>query len=95
MLDAGAPDAESDPLLRPPVPQAEAVIANLRPSFRHCYNAGLAKHPGEEGCAVFAVQVSPDGAVTSAETAAVDGLSSEVTGCISSALRKSYFGAPA
>jgi hypothetical protein len=84
--DAGAPN--------PPALQAEAVIVRLRPRFRHCYNERLATHPGEEGCANIAVHVSPDGSVTSAETTSVDGLSPEVTLCLASMLRESYFGAP-
>ncbi len=65
-----------------PIPDAERVIARLRPAFRACYNRGLATDPSMSGNFVMSLKVSASGDVTDATKASGTGLSSEVEQCI-------------
>jgi hypothetical protein len=91
--DGGA-DASTHPRAGrpPPAPGSdEASVAQLRPQFRRCYNAGLAADPAMGGTTVFLVEIAADGAVASVAPTEQVGLSPEVVACIADAIRAGHF----
>ena len=76
------------------VPHAEQTIALLRGRFRNCYNRGLQLDPAMAGSLVVRVKIAPNGEVTRADPAAVNGLSGEVAGCIAKVVADATFDSP-
>ena len=76
------------------VPNADNVIASLRPRFRACFNRGLDIDPHLDGVATFTVDVGADGAVTAVERASIEGLTEDVSQCLSSVLKSARFDPP-
>jgi len=73
---------------------ASMVIARMRPTFRKCYaEEGLARDQNMSGNASFFVRVAVDGHVSDVMLGANDGLSKEVTSCISNVITKGQFAA--
>lgn len=76
------------------VPNADNVIASLRPRFRACFNRGLDIDPHLDGSATFTVDIGADGAVTSVERASMEGLTNAVARCLADVLTSAHFDAP-
>lgn len=76
------------------VPNADSVIASLRPRFRGCFNRGLDLDPHLDGAATFAVDIGPDGAVTAVERISIEGLTEDVSQCLSKVLASAHFEPP-
>lgn len=64
------------------IPNAERVIAGMRPGFRRCYNKGLGEDPSMKGSMVIAIRIAANGDVTSASKVGGSGLSPAVESCI-------------
>ncbi len=78
-----------------PVPNLEAVIAKLRPSFRSCYQQkGLAIDPTMAGKLVIRIDIAPNGDVRSVTKAGGSGLSQPVEQCIVQKVQNASFDAP-
>ena len=75
------------------VSDADRVIAGLRPSFKSCYNKGLANDPSMSGKIVLAIKVQPNGDVESVSKAGGSGLSAEVEQCIIGRAKRASFSA--
>lgn len=92
------PDSAARPptgVTPPPNVEADAVLASLRPSFRECYAAGLAKRPTMAARFVYVVTIEPDGKVGSIWIRSPEGdATPEVLACLSTALRAAKFRPP-
>jgi hypothetical protein len=77
-----------------PVRDADAIIAGLRPSFRACYNRGVAKQPDMQGKIVVAAKIAPNGEVVSTDKADGAGLSDEVESCVMRKIQGASFAPP-
>lgn len=78
-----------------PVPNADRVVAGLRPRFRRCYEAGLNIDPSMSGKLLISAEIAPDGSVTKADASQNTGLSAAVATCCAGAVRRAQFDAPA
>lgn len=78
----------------PPVPNADRVIAGLRPQFKQCYQRALNENPDVEGRTVIVAKVSPNGNVTSAVGAETTGLPDTMVQCIANVVLKTTFEPP-
>jgi hypothetical protein len=67
------------------------VVAGLRGRFKACYQKGLNADPTMSGKVVITAKIGPNGEVSSADVASNNGLSSEVTSCIASAVKRAQF----
>ena len=76
------------------IPGADLVIAGLRPSFRRCYNVGLAAEPSMSGKTVLVARVGPAGEVLDASAEDTAGLSDGVVACLVNVLKDARFEAP-
>lgn len=81
---------------RPSAPSAsvrnlDAVVAQMRPGFRRCYNQGLIKDPGMQGDVTIRIKIGPNGEVQSVTPVSGSGLSPEVTQCIAGRARVAQF----
>jgi hypothetical protein len=72
------------------IPDADRVIAGLRPRFRGCYQQGLAKDPSIEGRVVVRAVVT-SGAVTHTTIVQNTGLPEPVVECITGVARNALF----
>ena len=72
----------------------EATVNKLRPGYKSCYQKGLAEDPGMSGKAVFAVNISSNGEVSSVDVAENQGLSDDVLNCIRQKIRRAEFAPP-
>jgi len=88
VVEAGAPDASN------PIPNADRVLAGLRPGFRQCYNQGLSSDPAMSGKVVLALKIDPNGGVLAADTLSNSGLSPQVVSCLQRKARNAQFDAP-
>jgi outer membrane biosynthesis protein TonB len=78
-----------------PVPNAEATIAKLRPSFRACYQQkGLSVDSTMAGKIVLRIDVAPNGDVASVAKVGGTGLSPAVEQCILQKVQNASFDAP-
>lgn len=73
------------------ISDADRVVAKLRPRFKKCYQDGLNVNPTMSGKAVFVAKVGPNGEVSSTDIASNDGLSPQVTACISKVISHAEF----
>ncbi len=81
---------------RPSTPSAsvrnlDAVVAQMRPGFRRCYNAGLLIDPGMQGDVTIRIKIGPNGEVQSATPVSGSGLSPAVTQCIAQRAQVAQF----
>lgn len=76
------------------VPNADRVIAGLRPRFKQCYQAALNENPDVQGRTVILATVSPTGSVVSAVASETTGLPSRMVECIATVVRSATFDAP-
>lgn len=77
-----------------PIPNAEEVIASLRPKFRLCYRAGLRETPNLAGGVVMDGKVAPDGTVTSVTQHVPTTLPKPVVACLEYVLQSAVFAPP-
>jgi outer membrane biosynthesis protein TonB len=77
-----------------PVPTAPRVAAGLRPRFRACYQAGLAREPSMTATITVIVSVQADGQVSNTSVSSGTGLSSPVEACVLRVARSAVFEAP-
>lgn len=75
----------------PPIADADAVVASLRPQFRRCYQDGLSVDPKLSGKVVIVASVGPNGEVTSASVGSSEGLSPGVIACLVEVVRHARF----
>lgn len=75
----------------PPISDADAVVAKLRPRFRRCYEGGLGANPSMSGKTILAARVQPNGEVASVDVVENNGLSSGVTSCMANVLKNAQF----
>lgn len=95
----GKERATSDPAIGPVSagePRAadlggDAAVAKLRPSFRACYQAELARGPVLDGKVVFEVTVAADGSARGVKVESRLGLSDELVGCLGKVLEGASF----
>lgn len=96
--DAGAAEAEAGPHELDGgarfIPNADRVIAMLRPRFKRCYERGLMREKDLQGKVVVKVRVDAVGHVESAEVGENEGLGAAVGECIRAALESATFEAP-
>jgi hypothetical protein len=85
------PSASSTPLS---IPNADRVVAALRPRFKQCYQVALAKDPAMQGRTIIVAKVAPNGSVVSAEPSQTTGLSDELTRCIANVVQHAVFDPP-
>jgi hypothetical protein len=78
----------------PPVANAEATLARMRPGFRSCYNHGLAVDRNMSGKLVIAIHIRPDGDVDRVDKVGGTGLSADVEKCILRKATYAIFDAP-
>lgn len=69
----------------------DAVVAQMRPGFRRCYNAGLLVDPGMQGDVTIRIKIGPNGEVQSATPVSGSGLSPSVTQCIAQRAQVAQF----
>ena len=81
----------------PAIPNADRVIASVRPRMRNCYAVGLKDNPSLAGQLAIALTVAANGEVTTATTSPSQGktFDSRVEGCVRRALRGLPFDPPA
>ena len=89
-----APSPSSEGPMAAPVPDAEKIIAGLRPYFRLCYRAGLMTDPELQGSVVMDARIAADGSVTGVTQHAPTTLSPPVTHCLEEALKGAQFSPP-
>lgn len=77
------------------VPNADNVIASLRPRFRACFSRGLDIDPHLDGSVDFTVDIGADGSVTQVERASVVGLTEDLVTCLSNVISSAHFDPPA
>ncbi len=88
-------DAQTGALnMSAPVANAERTIAQLRPSFKSCYQKGLANDPSMAGKLIIQIDVAPNGDVANVTKTGGSGLSPEVEQCIMNKVRAKSFDAP-
>jgi hypothetical protein len=88
-------DAQSGPInMSAPVANAERTIAGLRPSFKSCYQKGLANDPSMAGKLIIAIDIAPNGDVQSVSKAGGAGLAPDVEQCIMNKVKRASFDAP-
>jgi hypothetical protein len=76
------------------VPNADRVVATLRPRFKQCYQQGLTKNPWLEGRTVIVAKVAANGTVASATPSETTGLPDDVIQCIVRAVQSATFDPP-
>jgi hypothetical protein len=76
------------------IPNADSVVAGLRGRFRSCYQTGLLGDSTMTGKVVISARVAPNGEVSSADIAAISGLSPTVGQCIAGVVKRATFAAP-
>lgn len=74
-----------------PVPNADRVLAGLRPRFRNCYQKGLDSDPTMSGRLAISVRVAPSGEVLSASMVSNTGLSPGAADCVVRAIKATQF----
>jgi TonB family protein len=74
-----------------PIPNADRVIAGLRPRFKNCYQAGLNSDPTMSGKVVVMVRVGPNGEVSSASMVSSSGMSQAAVECVVRQLKAPQF----
>jgi hypothetical protein len=77
-----------------PVPNAERVIAGVRPRMRTCYRAGLNIDPLMTGKLVVGATVTAGGEIASTNVVSNEGLSPQVAQCVTLLLKRAQFDAP-
>jgi hypothetical protein len=82
------------PTTFPPVPNAERVIASLRPAFRRCFARVLDRDPNASGVVALEAKLGPGGEVVGVKATGATGLPAELVKCISAVLEASTFDAP-
>jgi hypothetical protein len=88
-------DAQTGALnMSAPVANAERTIAQLRPSFKSCYQKGLANDPSMAGKLIIQIDIAPNGDVSNVSKTGGSGLSPEVEQCIMNKVRTKSFDAP-
>ncbi len=88
-------DAQTGTLnMSAPVANAERTIAQLRPSFKSCYQKGLANDPSMAGKLIIQIDIAPNGDVSNVSKTGGSGLSPEVEQCIMNKVRSKSFDAP-
>lgn len=73
---------------------AERTIMTLRPRFKRCYQKGLATDPEMSGKLIMAIDLAPNGDVSSVSKAGGSGLSTTVEDCLMTTVRRASFDAP-
>jgi hypothetical protein len=91
VAEAGAPEIDGGARF---IPNADRVIASLRPRFKRCYERGLMREKDLQGKVVVHVRVEGDGRVGTAEITNNTGLGDLVGECIRAALETAVFEAP-
>ncbi|CAN5388292.1 hypothetical protein BH09MYX1_BH09MYX1_19860 [soil metagenome] len=88
-------DAQTGTLnMSAPVSNAERTIAQLRPSFKSCYQKGLANDPSMAGKLIIQIDIAPNGDVQNVSKTGGSGLSPEVEACIMNKVKTKSFDAP-
>lgn len=75
----------------PVPPDADEVVAKLRPSFRKCYESALATDPNAAGKVVIEAIVQASGTVESTAVVSNDGLPSSTASCLEGVVRGARF----
>lgn len=89
--DAAPPDAATVARHKLDARALQQVLRPLRPEFRKCYEAALAKDPNAEGRLRLEVRIAPSGRVSSVKTSMHSGLPPAVGRCVSARLRAARF----
>jgi hypothetical protein len=76
------------------VPNAEQVVAGLRPAFRRCYASALQQDPNMAGVADLGVKLGPGGEVTGVSVKGGNGLSPALVKCLSGVAERARFAPP-
>jgi hypothetical protein len=76
------------------VGNAAEVVAGMSPSFRRCYNRGLAEDPNMNGSLKITAKIGPDGDVLSATPSGGAGLSGAVISCAVARVQSAQFSPP-
>jgi tetratricopeptide (TPR) repeat protein len=76
------------------VPNADHVLASLAPSFKACYDAGLAKDSALVGRVILTLRLAPDGAVNQAKGHRIGYLDDGTIQCILQSAIAARFDAP-
>lgn len=77
-----------------PVPDADRVVAGLRPRFRQCYRVGRASDPVMSGKLVLVLEVAPEGEVSEVKVPSNAGIAPGVAECAMGVARRATFSAP-
>ena len=78
-----------------PLPRTIAeTIQTMAPTFRGCYNRGLASDPTMQGDVKLQFRIEPSGSVSSVTKVGGAGLSSEVESCLIKRLQHASFDPP-
>jgi hypothetical protein len=76
------------------LPNADAVVSEMRAGFRACYQRGLASDAELRGSIRVAAELGTDGVVTHATVESTGRLSQETTDCVLRRVRAASFAAP-
>lgn len=89
----GAPDIGDDPNIggKQPDPVIEAAVAPIRPRLRTCFKKAQSVDPNIGGTATFDATIGADGHVASARFVKRDGLSEDMMGCLTTAVKAMSF----
>ena len=74
-----------------PVPDAERVIAAMRPGFRVCFSRGLAEDPHMAGRVSLIATIASNGEVSAVDIDNRTGVSEAVTACLARRVRGAHF----
>lgn len=86
-----APTRETHDGASVPLPEADKVVASLRPAFRDCYQQGLALDSSLDGCVIVHAEIAADGAVSMSDVAVRDRLTPAVGACLANAVSNAHF----
>lgn len=81
---------------KPPISDADRVIAGLRPRFRMCYQKGLSADPSIEGTVSIDAKVDAKGEVIAATATPAPSTSGikPVSDCMAATVKRAQFAAP-
>jgi hypothetical protein len=90
---SGGPDVADDPNIggKQSDPQIEAAVAPIRPRLRVCFKKAQAAEPNVGGTATFDATIGADGHVASARFVKREGLSEDMMGCLTTAVKAMFF----
>ena len=89
---SGSADPSEDPNIGGPQDATvEKAVAPIRPRLRACYKKALASEPSLAGTATFDAVVGKDGKVASARFVKREGLSEDMMGCLTTAVKAMTF----